>query len=48
MQLPLNRHRHPLGGLAQGRIVEMDVTVRRGRPPMPEQASGNMQGSPRS
>ena len=42
-QLSFNRFRHPLGGLAQGRVVEMDVAVGGGSSPMPEQASGDMQ-----
>ncbi len=39
----LHRQLHALGGLAQGRIVERDVSVSHGRPPVPEQASGHMQ-----
>ena len=34
---------HPLGGLAQGRVIEMDVTVGRACGPVSEQASCDMQ-----
>lgn len=35
----MNRLCHALRGLAQGRVIEMDIAVRRGRPAMPEQPS---------
>ena len=35
--------RHLFGGLAQRRVVEMDVAVGRARPAMPEQAFRDMQ-----
>ena len=38
-ELHLNRHRHTLSCLVQGRVVEMDVAVCPGGPAMPEQAS---------
>ena len=36
-QLSRDLDRHPLGGLARGRIVEMDIAVRRAGAAMPEQ-----------
>ena len=40
---PPDRPRYSFCGLTQCRVVEMDVAIRRGRPPMPEQASCDMQ-----
>ena len=44
--LLFNRFRHPPGGLAQGRIVEMDVAIGGGSAPVSEQASCDMQALP--
>ena len=35
----MNRQYHALRGLAQGRVIEMDIAVCRGCPAMPEQPS---------
>ena len=35
----MNRLCHALRGLAQGRVIEMGIAVRRGRPAMPGQPS---------
>ena len=40
---PPDRPRYSFCDLTQCRVVEMDVAIRRGRPPMPEQASCDMQ-----
>ena len=40
---PPDRPRYSFCGLTQCRVVEMDVAIRRGRPPMPEQTSCDMQ-----
>ena len=48
IQLTLNRDCHTLGGPGQGRIVEMNVPVRRGRSPVSEQPSRNMEALARS
>ncbi len=45
-QLALHVLRHPLISLAQGRIVEVNITVCRACAPMPEQESGDMQAFP--
>ena len=43
VEAPLDRPRYPLSSLAQRRVVEMRVAVRRGAPPVTKQASGDMQ-----
>ena len=40
--LALNRHRHTFGSLPQRHVIQMDVPVRSGCPPIFEEASGDM------
>ena len=43
VKLPLDCHRHALGGPTQGSVVEMHVAVGGRGAPMSEQAPGDMQ-----